>query len=279
MSSWERLTDPLLYTGFSVPLLDYLVKTILLDHGMGITVANQPVTLYAVMAMANGIYLASHNAFRGFPRAAIFGNLFRSLFSIPIAIVLSGVIGQGLVAMDVVGVQSILQKWAAVISKTASDLVAALIEGPADRFQNIALRTRDYRRKLSELFDVYARLELLFPEAAEFSLLAEPEKLIQDRAEVQDLMVVLIIHALDLLYFWMYQPRARTTLHEMMERFSPEERTVFLLTQRVLEREQMVSRLLVDGILGRKFSKPLSFYLMRYEEYLKSLDGMNERCG
>ena len=278
--SWERLTDSLLFTGFSVPLLDYLVKTIFLDHGMGITVANQPVTLYAVMAMANGIYLASHNAFRGFSRATIFGNFFRSLFSIPIAILLSGIIGQGLVAMGVVGVQSILQKWAAVISKTASDVVAALIEGPADRFQNIALRTRDYKRKLSELFDVYARLELLFPEAAEFSLLAEPEKLIQDpNAEVRDLMVLLIIHALDLLYFWMYQPRARTTLHEMMERFSPEERTVFLLTQRVLKREQMVSRLLVDGILGRKFSKPLSFYLTRYEEYLTSLDKMMTPSG
>ena len=278
--SWERLTDSLLFTGFSVPLLDYLVKTLLLDRGMGITVANQPVALYAIMAMANGIYLASHNAFRGFPRAAIFGNLFRSLFSIPIAILLSGLIGQGLVAMGVVGAQSILQKWAAVISKTASDVVAALIEGPADRFQNIALRTRDYKRKLSELFDVYARLELLFPDAAEFSLLAEPEQLIQDpNAEVRDLMALIIIHALDLLYFWMYQPRARTTLREMMERFSPEERTVFLLTQRVLKREQMVSRLLVDGILGRKFSKPLSFYLMRYEEYLTSLDGMNEKCG
>lgn len=277
--SWERLADSLLFTGFSVPLLDFLVKTLFLDHGLGITVANQPVVLYAVMASANGIYLASHNAFRGFPKAAILANLFRSLFSIPIAVSFSSIIGVSLTALGVVGVESVLQKWAAVISKGASDLVAALIEGPADRFQNIALRTRDYKRKLSELFDVYARLELLFPDTVEFSLLEDPERLIQDpNAEVRDLMTVIIIHALDLLYFWMYQPRARTTLQEMMLRFSPEERIVFLMTQQVLVKEQMVSRLLVEGVLGRKFAKPLSFYLMRYEEYLAGLKKIDALC-
>ena len=33
--SWDRLTDSLLFTGFSVPLLDYLVKSVLLDRGNG----------------------------------------------------------------------------------------------------------------------------------------------------------------------------------------------------------------------------------------------------
>lgn len=270
--SWERITDSLLFTGFSVPLLDYFIKTLLLDHGFGITVSTNPTALYAIMATANGIYLASHNAFRGFPRSAIIGNLFRSLFSIPIAILFSAVTGGILNGMGVAGVENILQKWAAVISKAASDLVAALIEGPADRVQNIALRTRDYRRKFTEILDAYSRLELLFPDVDELSLLEEPKKLLNSsNAEVRDLMTVLIINALDMLYFWMYQPRARTTLREMMGRFTPEERKIILLSQKLLEHEQHVSRMFVDGVLGRKFSRPLSFYLMRYEEYLRDL--------
>ncbi|MFK5952724.1 MAG: hypothetical protein QM498_06660, partial [Desulfobacterium sp.] len=270
--SWERITDSLLFTGFSVPLLDYFIKTLLLDHGFGITVSSSPTALYAIMATANGIYLASHNAFRGFPRSAIIGNLFRSLFSIPIAILFSAVTGGILNGMGVVGVENILQKWAAVISKAASDLVAALIEGPADRVQNIALRTRDYRRKFTEILDAYSRLELLFPDVDELSLLEGPEKLLNSsNAEVRDLMAVLIINALDMLYFWMYQPRARITLREMIGRFTPEERKIILLSQKLLEHEQHVSRMFVDGVLGRKFSRPLSFYLMRYEEYLHDL--------
>ena len=273
--SWERITDSLLFTGFSVPLLDYFIKTLLLDHAMGITISTNPTLLYAIMATANGAYLASHNAFRGFPRAAIIGNLFRSLFSIPIAILFSAVTGGILTGIGTVGVENILQKWAAVISKAASDLVAALIEGPADRVQNIALRTRDYRRKLTELLEAYSKLELIFPDAGELSLLEEPEKLLKSaNAEVRDLMTVIIINSLDMLYFWMYQPRARITLREMMGRFTPEERMIILLSQKLLEQEQHVSRMFVDGVLGRNFSRPLSFYLMRYEEYLHDLGYM-----
>ncbi|SMC90233.1 hypothetical protein SAMN02746065_11472 [Desulfocicer vacuolatum DSM 3385] len=273
--SWERITDSLLFTGFSVPLLDYFIKTLLLDHGLGITVSSSPIALYAIMATANGIYLASHNAFRGFPRSAIIGNLFRSLFSIPIAILFSAVTGGVLNGMGVIGVENILQKWAAVISKAASDLVAALIEGPADRMQNIALRTRNYRRKFAEILDAYSRLELLYPDVDELALLEAPERLLNsNNAQVRDLMAVLIINALDMLYFWMYQPRARITLREMMGRFTPEERKIILLSQGLLGYEQHVSRMFVDGILGRKFSRPLSFYLMRYEEYLRDLKNL-----
>ncbi|MBF0228129.1 MAG: hypothetical protein HQK63_00820 [Desulfamplus sp.] len=275
--SWERLTDSLLFTGFSVPLLDYLVKTVILDQGMGITISTNPAALYAIMALANGIYLSSHNTFRGFPRVAVVGNFFRSLFSIPIAILFSAIIGAILTGSGITTIESasILQKWAAVISKAASDLVAALIEGPADRFQNISLRIRDYRRKFFELFDSYSKLELLFPDDAELALLEEPEKLLKStNAEVRDLITVMIINALDMLYFWMYQPRARITLKEMMGHFTPEEKQIFLLSQKLLEQEQHISRLFVDGILGRNFSKPLSFYLMRYEEYLKDIKKM-----
>ncbi len=275
--SWDRMTDSLLFTGFSVPLLDYFVKTLLLNKGFGINVASNPMALYAIMALANGIYLSTHNAFRGLPRAAIMGNFFRSIFSIPIAIVLSASIGGILGASGVVAIDAVLQKWAAVISKAASDVVAGLIEGSADRFHNVALRTRDYKKKFRELFDSYSRLELLFPDTCELTILQEPEKLINStNGEVRDLVNVLMINALDMLYFWMYQPRARITAREMVARFTPEERRIFILSQGILEQEQHISRLFVDGILGRNFSKPLSFYLMGYQEYLRAIKRLAE---
>ncbi len=275
--SWDRMTDSLLFTGFSVPLLDYLVKTLLLNKGFGINVASNPMALYSIMALANGIYLSTHNAFRGLPRAAIMGNFFRSIFSIPIAIVLSAATGGILGAAGVAGIDAVLQKWAAIISKAASDIVAGLIEGGADRFHNVALRTRDYKKKFRELFDSYSRLELLFPDTCELTILQEPEKLIHStNGEVRDLVNVLMINALDMLYFWMYQPRARITAREMISRFTPEERRIFVLSQKILEQEQHISRLFVDGILGRNFSKPLSFYLMGYQEYLRAIKRLVE---
>ncbi|MDY0375742.1 MAG: hypothetical protein RBQ72_08445 [Desulfobacterium sp.] len=275
--SWDRMTDSLLFTGFSVPLLDYFVKTLLLDKGFGINVASNPAALYSIMALTNGIYLSTHNAFRGLPRGAIMGNFFRSVISIPIAILFSAITGGILGAAGVVGVESVLQKWAAIISKAASDLAAGVIEGSADRFHNVALRTRDYKKKFKELFDSYSRLELLFPDTCELTILEEPEKLIKStNGEVRDLVTVIIINSLDMLYFWMYQPRARITAMEMVARFTPEEKRIFMLSQKILEQEQHISRLLVDGILGRNFSKPLSFYLMGYQEYLVAIKNLEE---
>jgi len=271
--SWDRMTDSLLFTGFSVPLLDYLVKTLLLDRGFGINISSNPSALYAIMALANGIYLSTHNAFRGLPRGAIMGNFFRSILSIPIAILFSAITGGILGALAVPDINSILQKWAAVISKAASDLMAGVIEGTADRFHNMALRTRDYKRKFDELFNSYSRLELLFPDTCELTILAKPEKLFNSmNSEVRDLTTVLIINSLDMLYFWMYQPRARITAREMVARLTPEEKQIFILAQNILKQEQHISRLFVDGILGRNFSRPLSFYLIGYKEYLAAME-------
>lgn len=149
--SWGRLADSLLFTGFSVPLLDYLVKTLLLDMSFGITTATNPDVLYTVMALANGLYLSSHNAFRGLPKSAIVGNFFRSVLSIPLAIGLNVVIGGILGALGAEAVTLILQRWAAVISKAASDCVAGVIEGLADRQQNIRMRLLDYEGKFAQL--------------------------------------------------------------------------------------------------------------------------------
>ena len=81
--SWDRLSDSLLFTGFSVPLLDYLVKTVILDRTFGINTSHNVVLLYTFMALANGIYLFMHNMIRGLPKAAAYGNLFRAFCPFP----------------------------------------------------------------------------------------------------------------------------------------------------------------------------------------------------
>ena len=270
--SWGRLSDSLLFTGFSVPLLDYIVKTVLLDRMFGVTTATHPTLLYTVMALANGIYLSSHNAFRGLPKGAIVGNFFRTVISIPLAVAFNALIGSILSGSDFRNVDDILQKWAAVISKAASDCVAGIIEGLADRYENIKFRERDYTTKIGQLFDTYARLEVLFPEADILSMLESPKKFIQTLSvEAQDLERAIIINALDFLYFWMYQPRARSVLMAYIGRMSEEEQQIFIRSQCILQREREISQLFLDGIIGRNFSRGLAFYLDRYKEYLESL--------
>jgi len=273
--SWGRLTDSLLFTGFSVPLLDYIVKTVLLDRTFGVTTATNPTLLYAVMALANGLYLSGHNAFRGLPRGAIFGNFFRSVLSIPLAVLFNAVVAGILYEAGVPQITDVLQKWAAIISKAASDCVAGLIEGLADRYENIRLRAWDYGAKLGQLFDTYARLELLFPEKDLLAMLESPKQFIQTLStEARDLERIIIINALDLLYFWMYQPRARSVLAIRFRAMSEEERQIFIRSQCVLQRQREISQLFLDGLIGRNFSRGLAFYLDRYEEYLRSLRRM-----
>jgi hypothetical protein len=271
--SWVRISDSLLFTGFSVPLLDYLVKTLLLDRLMGITTATNPIALYTFMAVANGIYLSTHNLFRGLPRGAVYGNFFRSILSIPIAILLNMLIGFLLGLFGVVGIEGHLQKWAAVISKGASDTMAGVIEGTADRFTNIQTRIKDYADTLSQIFDTYGQLEALLPELGVWETLDAIDKdRIQTNADAKDLEKRIVIGALDLLYFWMYQPRARTTLKYLSKTLSDEEKRILAGCQAVLKREREISQMFIDGVVGINFSKGLSFYLQCAPGYLKAMN-------
>jgi len=270
--SWDRIADSLLFTGFSVPLLDYLTKTVVLDHLFGITTTTQPTTLYTVMALTNGVYLSSHNAFRGLPRGAVLGNFFRSVLSIPIAILFNVVLGAILSYAGVAAVDIVLQKWAAVISKSASDMVAGIIEGTADRFKNIQTRAREYRKKLTALLDIYTQLELLFPEARTLEILENPAHYRKRaNAEARDLEKILAIHALDLLYFWLYQPRARSAFKQLIGTLTEEERHILITAQSTLLRKKEISQMFIDGVLGQDFARALSFYLSCYPDYLKTL--------
>jgi len=278
--NWERFSDSLLFTGFSVPLLDYVTKTLILHHGFGITTATRPIVLYAVMSLVNGLYISSHNVYRGLPRGAAFGNLFRSLLSIPIAVGFNAATGGLLGAAGVGGVDEILQKWAAVISKAASDLVAGVIEGIADRYQNIRLRLRDYSTKLAGIFETYANLELLFPEVKTLELLKFPERLASAHSgEIKGFKKIMIIDALDLLYFWMYQPRARSAFRLLIRGLSDEERRILIGYPTILRRKKDVTLLFVEGLVGRNFSKALAFYQDHFQEYLDGLKKAEQKIG
>ncbi len=273
--SWSRICDSLMFTGFSVPLLDYLVKTVILDRALGITAGSNPVLLYTFMAAANGVYLASHNLYRGLPRGAVYGNFFRSILSIPVAVAINAVTGGVLTSRGAEDVGGELQKWAAIISKAASDIVAAFIEGLADRHRNIQARLRDYKGKFAQLFDVYAQLELLFPEVQTFAVLQSSDRNHRKaNREARDLEKIIMIHALDLLYFWMYQPRARTALRRFVQTLSEDERHILASSQFTLQRHREISQLFIEGILGENFPRPLSFYLSRSAEYLQAIKGL-----
>ncbi|MFP4391524.1 MAG: hypothetical protein ACLFOA_00805 [Desulfohalobiaceae bacterium] len=273
--SWDRLADSLMFTGFSVPLLDYLLKTLVLDQGLGATVATAPVLVFASISLVNGLYLSTHNLFRGLPRGAVIGNFFRSVLAIPLALFLNWVLGGLLGLLGVVAVQTILQQWAAIISKLASDSIAGIIEGFADRAQYIRRRVLDYRSKFQQLFNTYDQLERMFPMDDVLSMLESTRELIQSvEYEKREMVNIIIVNALDLLYFWMYQPRAREVLRQLFRQMSREERKVILLSQHVLFREKEISRLLLDGLVGENFSRPLSFYLSHWRKYLEDLEQM-----
>ena len=279
--SWSRIADSLLYTGFSVPLLDYLVKTLVLDRGLGITTATDPVTLYAVMGVANGLYICSHNLFRGLPRSAAVGNLFRSILAIPLAIFLNGIVGGALLHLtNIPDVSGELQKWAAIISKLSSDCVAAVIEGLADRQANIKARLGAYRSKITQIFAVFSRLDLLFPEDDVLDILQSPKMVLETLdGEAAEQEILLIVNALDLMYFWMYQPRARKALQHIVEGMDREQWLIFYRSQLVLKRHKEISQVFVDGLVGKDFSRALSFYLARAEEYLAQLQHLGAKVG
>jgi hypothetical protein len=218
------------------------------------------------------LYISTHNYFRGLPREAVIGNLFRTVISIPLAIAINASLAEFMFLSNVPGFEDILQKWAAVISKFSSDFVASFIEGTADRNTNIQISLWDYEDKLKQLFDTYTKMEILFPEADMLKMLEKPKEFLCELQEKScDLEKILIINALDLLYFWMYRPRARSALKILMRKMTPVEREILVQTQSVLSRNKEISQLFIDGIVGKNFSRALSFYLDRSPAYIAAM--------
>ncbi|MDR2696708.1 MAG: hypothetical protein LBC79_10075 [Deltaproteobacteria bacterium] len=270
--SWTRLCDSLMYTGFSVLLLELIVRSLLLEHTLGVTVAQYPVIVYAVIAIINGLYICSHNLYRGLPKEAAIGNIFRSILAIPVAVLYNFLLYELLALAGVDSPYQIIQPAAAVIAKMASETVAALIEGFGDRQTNMRMRHWDYTTKLARVFDAYARLEVLFPEKDVPAMLHKPVDLLKMLAdEAGGMEVTLIINALDLMHFWLYLPRAQDALRQLARQMSQEERVILFRSQLVLVCEHEVSRLFVNDLVGRNFGRALAFYLDRHNEYLRAM--------
>ena len=105
-----------------------------------------------------------------------------------------------------------------------------------------------------------------------FNVLEAPsEKKVTARAEATEMERIIMLHALDLLYFWMYQPRAQSAFKRFVESLSEDERQIMVSSQFTLQRNREISQLFIDGIFGNNFPKPLAFYLARYTEYLSSI--------
>ena len=162
--NWSRVCDSLMYTGISVILLEGLTRNLLLSRVLGITVENAPLLVFSIIALANGIYISSHNIYRGFPRTAVVGNFFRNVLAIPVAMLYNSVLYTLFPLIISMPPEQILIPAAAIVSKFASDTVAGIIESVADRRNNYRLRGWDYQTKLRHLFDCYTRLELAFPD-------------------------------------------------------------------------------------------------------------------
>jgi hypothetical protein len=275
--NWDRMSDSLLYTGLSVPLLEYVIKVMLLEQTLGITTTTNPLMLYSVMSIVNGAYISGHNIIRGLPREAIVGNFFRSILNIPLSIGFNSSIGAILGASGVVAVNDILQQWASIISKSSSDCVAGIIEGVADRRNYIRIRAQDYRAKIAELFTTYEKLEIIFPESNVLQMLESNNFPNQGtNSTLADLQKSQIVNSLDLLYFWMYQPRARTTCISYLKKMTHEELQIFIRSQAVLCGKSEIARLFVDGLVGENWPKPLAFYLSNHNAYLHSLENIYE---
>jgi hypothetical protein len=221
------------------------------------------------------VYISSHNIVRGLPREAAAANFFRSVLSIPIAMIFNWGVEGILVLAGSADPMAVLQLWAAVISKLASDCVAGVIEGLADRRRNIALRRWDYAEKTRQVLEIFSRLEIAFPTRDMLKILNRPEEFIRmsEESGINHVPEV-AANALDMLYIMAYKPRAREALRKAMEAMSPDEVAVILASQQILREEQWVSRLFVDGLVGRNFSKALSFYLTRDPAYLEDIERM-----
>lgn len=268
----SRICDSLMYTGISVALLEVLVRVWLLEDLMGLSVRDHPMIVFTVLNFVNAIYICAHNIYRGFPREAAVGNLFRSALAIPVSSWYNQFFFFILMLFNVPDPMVYMAPSAAIVSKLASDTVAAVIEGYADSQNNRRIRRWDYEGKIARVFSCYTRLELHFPDEDILIKLARPSgREARMSGRERELEHALIVNALDLMYFWFYQPRAQDTLLSIIKRMSQADRVVFARSQLVLLRERDISQLFVDGLLGKNFSKPLAFYLDKRREYLHTV--------
>ncbi|MBD5553684.1 MAG: hypothetical protein HDQ44_05035 [Desulfovibrio sp.] len=270
--SVSRLCDSLMYTGISVLLLEVMIRVWLLQDGFGLTVENDSAIVFTVLNIVNGFYICAHNIFRGFPKEAAVGNFFRSAAAIPVSSFYDWILFNLLIFCGIANPEIYLIPSAAVVSKMASDTVAAVIEGYADSQVNLRMRRWDYQNKIANVFECYTRLELLFPQEDALVLVSRQGG-IQEKAgeRGRELDKAFVINALDLMYFWYCLPRAQDALKRILLTMPDADKTVLMRAQLVLTREREISQMLVDGLLGKNFSSALAFFLDKHKAYMRQM--------
>ncbi len=273
--SWSRICDSLMYTGLSVVLLELITKNLVLQNTFNLNSLNAPLLTFTIISFINSLYIVGHNIFRGLQIEAILGNFFRSIFAIPLSLFYNNVFFALLLVLEVQDASIILLSSSAILSKLASDTVAGIIEGIADKRSNIWFRQWDYKIATNTLYTNYSLLEVEFTEEDALSMMKNPQKTLTILKEQNPkLYTSLILNALDFMYFYYFQPRALSTLKEIISGLSDIERLAWLHLQYVLNCQRDVSQLFIDGYFGDNFSKALSFYLDNHEHYIKKQEDL-----
>lgn len=266
--SWTRVSESLFYTGFSVPLLELGVRYLLLQKGFGFTAVTHPVVVFLVIAAVNGVYLMSHNLYRGLPRAGAFANLGRSLSAAPVAVVYNAILWWLLRLAEVPNAEAWLTACSTLVAKTASDTAAAIIEGYFDRQATARLRLRDLGEVLPALFDRQAALELCFPQIAARDLLRRPADLMgSERPEVRRIAEEIAAHSLDLMYFHFHQPLAPQSLRLYARGLQPEDRAFLVEAQNLLTLEKEISALLGSDAFAMPTKTAFAFYRSHHRRF------------
>ena len=266
----KRIAESLMYTGLSVPLLEYLVRLLFLQELLGVNAAAAPLIVYAVMSGVNGLYIAGHNYLRGFSRAAIIGNLFRSVLALPVSLLLSTLVQGGLELAAVAGVANIVSQWSAVISKTASDIVACIIEGVADRAAFITLRQREIKELEIKFLHLCEKFELLVPNKPLNVIFADIEGMVSVCREKESrALEELVLLFLDILYFWNSKPRARASIRILLRSLSREERMLFREAVNILLRDDIVKQSLTASGVAADIAGIYEYYFALQEKFVR----------
>ena len=268
--TWTNFYTSLMYNGLAVVLLEPILRWKVLQMGMGWNIVTAPVGTYIVLGLACGLFKMGTHVLQGFSPRSLYIDGLCTLLSLPLILLMHTVLlgAAGMLHYDA----SALIPFTVFVVKLVSDFAVGVADGIFDRDRNLRLRMTDYRSRLKNALTLYSRLEAMFPEKNVLNMLSNPTELL-NTLEKRDpqLRLDLVINALDLMYFWFYQPRANYALLHHLRRFSKSEKLVLLRMQEVLRLEKLVSQLLLHGLVGENFSGPLSFYVANSQDYLHQI--------
>ncbi|MBQ4615819.1 MAG: hypothetical protein IJB29_03795 [Mailhella sp.] len=268
--TWTTVYVSLMYNGLTAVLLEFVLRWKVLQEGLDWNIVTAPIATYTVLGLACGIFKLLTHAVQGFSPKSLYVDGLCTLISLPLILMLHFLFVKtaGLLGYDTTA----LIPFTVFVVKLASDIAVGMADGINDRERNLHLRMTDYRLRLSETLKLYSRLEVMFPEQNVLNMISHPADLLNKLEKLNpQLRLDIIINALDLMYFWFYQPRAIHALHRHLLRFSKSEKLVLLRMQEVLRLEKLVSQLLVHGLVGENFAGPLSFYIAHNQEYLHQM--------